>query len=255
MDSSLHNNTSTIVGAQDVAEAKAEDEHHVHLPNPSFWPITLSIAVVVTMSGVLFFPDNPWLTIIGAPFVLICMVAWALEDPMAPLKEKLLRVAVDHSTFAIGQEVIDKDGFSIGKVQARFKRYILVESGGLLNKVYYVPQNIAKNIPHKRLVALSLSEQQLVDKGYNNLPDDLYDEVPNYGVPIVSGMPQYSRGPLSPAETGHYNYGPHYPGMNTDASGSYHREEVNPTPQTFVAEWRESYATSKNIPASDLPSD
>jgi hypothetical protein len=255
MDSSLHSNTSTVVTAQDVAEAKVEEEHHVHLPNPSFWPIILSAAVVVTVSGVLFFPDNPWLSIIGAPFVLICMVAWALEDSMAPVKEKFLRVAVDHSMFAIGQEVIDKDGFSIGKVQARFKRYILVESGGLLNKVYYVPQSIAKSSPRKRLVALSLSEQELSDKGYNRLPDDLYDEVPNYGVPIVSGMPQYSRGPLSPAETGHYNYGPRYPGINTDASGSYHRQEVNPTPQTFVAEWRDSYSTSKNIPASDLPSD
>ncbi|MBV8822089.1 MAG: BON domain-containing protein [Chloroflexi bacterium] len=88
MDTSLQSTNLTAVGSsavsdQDATKAKLEEEQHVHLPNPSFWPIILSIAVVVTMSGVLFFPDNPWLSIAGAPFVLISMVAWALEDPMA----------------------------------------------------------------------------------------------------------------------------------------------------------------------------
>src|SRR5260370_30965152 len=63
------------------------------------------------------------------------------------------------------------------------------------------------------------------------VPDALYVESPEYGVPDVSGVAQFARGPLSPAETGHYNYGPHWPGINTDASGSYRREEVMPTPQ------------------------
>ncbi|MBV9691905.1 MAG: BON domain-containing protein [Ktedonobacteraceae bacterium] len=88
MDTSLQNANLTTVGSsvvreQSAAEVELEEEQHVHLPNPSLWPIILSIAVVVTMSGVLFVPDNPWLSIVAAPFVFIAMVGWALEDPMA----------------------------------------------------------------------------------------------------------------------------------------------------------------------------
>ena len=66
------------------------------------------------------------------------------------------------------------------------------------------------------------------------------------GVTDLSGVAQFARGPLSPAETGHYNYGKHYPGINTDASGSYHREEVVPHPQKYVGE-------SSIINSTDLP--
>jgi osmotically-inducible protein OsmY len=87
MDTSLQSTnrtavSSSVVADQDAAETGLEEEQHVHLPNPSFWPIILSVAVVVTVSGVLFVPDNPWLSIVAAPFVLIAMIGWALEDPM-----------------------------------------------------------------------------------------------------------------------------------------------------------------------------
>lgn len=260
MDSSLQSthistDTSPVVTDQDAAEARVEEEQHVHLPNPSFWPLIVGVAVAVTMGGLLFLPDNPWLSIIAAPFVLIGILGWALEDPMAPLKEKLLRMSADQSGFILGQDVIDKDGFLIGKVQARFNHYVLVERRGLRVKAYYVPQNIAKSSIQKNLVTLSLSEKELIDKGYNSIPDDLYEGVPDYGVPDTSGVAQFSRGPLSPAQTGHYNYGPNYPGINTDASGSYYREEVNPRPQRFVGERRRLYATNRTIPARDVSPD
>jgi hypothetical protein len=60
----------------------AGEEHHIHLPKPSLWPILLSIAITVTVIGLLFIPDAPWLTVIGAPFVLIGILGWGLENPM-----------------------------------------------------------------------------------------------------------------------------------------------------------------------------
>lgn len=155
-------------------------------------------------------------------------------------------------TFEIGQEVIDKDGKKLGKVQARFSRYILVERGGLFVKAYYVPHS-AVSSNTKNVVRLSLSEDDLRKMELNRVPDDLYVESPEYGVPDVSGVAQFARGPLSPAETGHYHYGPRWPGMNTDASGSYRREEVMPTPQRQVGE--RIFATDLPIEPRDISPD
>ena len=68
------------IAANPVVE---EEEPHIHLPNPSLWPALLSAAVLITVAGLLFFPDTPWLTIIGAPLILVGIIGWALEDPMA----------------------------------------------------------------------------------------------------------------------------------------------------------------------------
>lgn len=66
-----------------LAEEQIEQEHHIHLPNPSLWPFILSIAILVTIAGFLFLPTDPWLSVVGAPFVLVGILGWALEDPMA----------------------------------------------------------------------------------------------------------------------------------------------------------------------------
>jgi hypothetical protein len=89
--------------------------------------------------------------------------------------------------------------------------------------------------------------------GLNDVPDDLYDEVSESGVPVVRGAAQFARRPLSPAETGHYHYGKRSPGMNTDASGSYHRDEVLPRPQTYVTEGM--YSTDEPIPSRVISPD
>ncbi|HEU5231106.1 MAG TPA: hypothetical protein VFU49_25010, partial [Ktedonobacteraceae bacterium] len=101
---------------------------------------------------------------------------------------------------------------------------------------------------------------------YARVPDDLYEEQADTGIMKVTGTPLFARGPLSPAETGHYNYGPNYPGINTDASGSYHREEVVPAPQKYVGERRkkptarnplleDAYVTSATIPPRAISPD
>src|SRR5450432_1484524 len=69
-----------------LEEQVEEEEHHIHLPNPSLWPFILSIAILVTIIGLLFLPTNPWLTIVAAPFVLVGILGWALQDPMVAPK-------------------------------------------------------------------------------------------------------------------------------------------------------------------------
>lgn len=255
MDSSLQSANLTAEETQESLEHKDTahgegEEPHIHLPNPSLWPLILSVAVILAITGLLFIPANPWLTIIAAPFVLVGILGWALEDPMAPMKQHFDIVPTGASSrFQIGQEVIDKDGVYLGKVQARFgDNYILVEHGGLLVKTYYVPQSLARSNIQKNAVLLLVSEDELVSKGLTTVPDDLYDDVPDYGAPLTTGVAQFANGPLSPAETGHYNYGPNFPGINTDASGSYHRDEVRPIPQKYVGERRKSYATRRTLP-------
>ncbi len=84
METSLQ---STHLPVNELSDSLAEEqleegEHHIHLPNPSLWPFILSIAILVTIIGFLFLPTNPWLSVVAAPFVLVGILGWALEDPM-----------------------------------------------------------------------------------------------------------------------------------------------------------------------------
>jgi hypothetical protein len=168
-----------------------------------------------------------------------------------PLEESLPTAASVQPTFELGQEVLDKDGKRLGKIQARFRNYVLVERGGLFVKAYYVPHSAIRDTS-KDIILLSLSENDLKRQGLNRVPDDLYEDTPEPGRPDVSGVAQFARGPLSPAETGHYNYGRRWPGINTDASGSYHRDEVLPKPQQYVRE--EIFTTDLPIEPRDISS-
>jgi osmotically-inducible protein OsmY len=73
---------------QEALEHPVDEESHIHLPNPSFWPILLSLAIAVALGGVLFISSAPWISAVALIFVLIAIMGWALEDPMAPPKEK-----------------------------------------------------------------------------------------------------------------------------------------------------------------------
>jgi hypothetical protein len=236
----------------DVEDAEAEEEHHIHLPNPSLWPFILSVAILVTVIGLLFLPSNPWLSVVGAPFVLVGILGWALQDPMAaPRAEYIVTPPAPSpiaARFLIGQGVLDKNGESLGEVKARFDRYILVERGGLFAKPFYIPIAATEDEIKNNVVRLTVSEQDLLDRGLDVIPNDLYAETLDPGRPVLNGVPLFANGPLSPAETGHYNYGPNSPGINTDASGSYHREEVAPSPQRYVGERRKTYVARKAIP-------
>src|SRR5690349_1696165 len=85
MEASLHSAGLTVDElrtSQEVHQEVGEEEHHIHLPNPSFWPLILGAAILVEVVGLLFIPDAPWLSIIAAPFILWGILGWALEDPM-----------------------------------------------------------------------------------------------------------------------------------------------------------------------------
>ncbi|EFH79941.1 hypothetical protein Krac_0470 [Ktedonobacter racemifer DSM 44963] len=257
MDSSLHN-ASLIAdelkqhsAAIEEAEVEsAEEEHHIHLPNPSLWPLILSAAILVTVAGLLGLPDSALLTYIGAPFIIVGIMGWALEDPMAAPKERY-KVFNPNARFQLGQEVLDKNEQWLGTVKARFGRYILAERGDVFAKVLYVPHEAVEEIIKGSIVRLNVSEDTLLDRGLDVVPDDLYDDAVEPVLPSLNGTPLFGRGQLSPAQTGHYNYGPNYPGINTDASGSFHHEEVSPIPQKFVGERRKVVSRGRRpLPAN-----
>lgn len=86
--------TDEIAAKMAVAGTEEKDvgevEHHIHMPNPSLWPLILSAAVVVTMAFLFVLSTAPWLLIIGAVLVLVGIVGWGLEDPFAP-RERVSR--------------------------------------------------------------------------------------------------------------------------------------------------------------------
>jgi hypothetical protein len=258
MDSSLHSANltvddmkNTVTTGQEVEARVEEEEHHIHLPNPSLWPLLLSAAILLAVIGLFFIPDAPWLTIVSVPLILVGILGWALEDPSAPQKVKYMtspEIAGVLAKFQIGQVVLDKDGEDLGTVEARVGHYILVGHGGLSLKVFYVPPRLIEDEIRDNVVRLKVSVVDLLKRGLDHVPEDLYDEEPEFGIPQVKGVPMFARGPLSPAETGHYNYGPNFPGINTDAAGSYRPEEVRPQPQRYVGERRSLYNTRRSLP-------
>ncbi len=92
--------------------AEGEEEHHIHLPNPSLWPFILNVAIIVTIAGILFIPENPWISIIGAPFVLIGILGWGLEDPMAKPRDETSNYVpglTAHALLDMAQEIVDRN--------------------------------------------------------------------------------------------------------------------------------------------------
>ena len=235
--------TLSVQHEGDMEEAEA----HIHMPNGSYWPLFVGLAVTITMIGLLFVSYFPWISVAGVILVLITIMGWALEDPFAQLKDKFVAVVVDSWKYKIGQNVVDAQGKWLGQVKARFTRYVLVERGRLLPKVFYVPQSAIKDNMRNNTLFLTLTEEELTSRELNTIPADLYDEDQAVVSPTVRGNPQFARRPLSPAETGHYNYGRMSPGINTDASGSYHRNEVQPRPADYVVD--DVYTTEQPIPA------
>ncbi len=153
--------------------------------------------------------------------------------------------------FTLGQLVVDREGRKLGKVQARFSRYLLIERGGLFGKAYYVPHTDITGQENGTL-RLAVTEKDLKRLERDRLPEDLYADLPEHGPSDITGVAMFARGPLSPAETGHYNYGPRWPGINTDASGSYHRDEVVPDPRKVVKQ--EIFTTDLPIESREISS-
>jgi len=85
-----------------------------------------------------------------------------------PIEESLPKSDdIPQQTFTLGQEVFDKEGKKIGRVQARFSHYILVERGSIFVKAYYVPHSAVSG-KTKASIRLSLAKT-IAEPGLNRL--------------------------------------------------------------------------------------
>jgi BON domain len=75
---------SSMVEADTQEQGAGEVAHHIHMPNPSLWPLMAAIAVLLTMVFLLALNSAPWLLLVGGVLVLIGILGWGLEDPFAP---------------------------------------------------------------------------------------------------------------------------------------------------------------------------
>ncbi len=62
--------------APEAAHAAAPHDETIHAPRPSYWPLVLTLAIMVTVVGVLV---HPALIVVGALAVFAAIVAWGLE--------------------------------------------------------------------------------------------------------------------------------------------------------------------------------
>jgi hypothetical protein len=113
MDTSLQNthvieNQLSHLAPTEVEEAGLESEEgsHIHLPGPSYWPIILSVAILVTIAGFLAIDSTPLVVIVGAVFVLVGIVGWGLEDPMASGHAKPVLPAED--VLQLAEDTVDR---------------------------------------------------------------------------------------------------------------------------------------------------
>ncbi|HEU0003391.1 MAG TPA: hypothetical protein VFQ36_20965 [Ktedonobacteraceae bacterium] len=129
-----------------------------------------------------------------------------------------------------GQQVYDTQGERVGKIIVRFPHYLLIERGLIFRRTYYVPLSLVERVEDER-VWLAVSEATLTEQGYGRIPEKLYHVPRPPGATMfadISGASLLGKYPPTPAETGHYHYGPPGPGINTDASGSYAPYEIDP---------------------------
>lgn len=64
---------------RDQGHAAAGSEHGsgaIHLPGPSYWPLVLSIALVILAFGVIL---QPVVAVVAGLAALVSVIAWGLE--------------------------------------------------------------------------------------------------------------------------------------------------------------------------------
>lgn len=67
--------------APQPAYAGAIEEQHTgpHLPSPSYWPLLLAIACLITFAGFLALQTTLLITAVGLVLAFICIIGWGLE--------------------------------------------------------------------------------------------------------------------------------------------------------------------------------
>jgi osmotically-inducible protein OsmY len=75
--------------SQALAEQEDEygfgGEHHIHMPNPSLWPLLTAIPIALCIAAFLTWSIGsvPWLSFIFGVLVLVAIIGWALQNPFA----------------------------------------------------------------------------------------------------------------------------------------------------------------------------
>ncbi len=69
-------------------EEESEAESHIHMPGPSLWPLLLGVAIFITFIGLLIIDSTPVIAIVGALAVLVGILGFGLENPMAHHEEQ-----------------------------------------------------------------------------------------------------------------------------------------------------------------------
>ncbi len=152
-----------------------------------------------------------------------------------------------------GQRVYDAQGRRMGKITVCYPLHILVERGLIFRQSYYVPLLLVQRVEEQR-VYLEESEATLAERGFATAPAGLYHVPRSSGgtvFPDISDAAWLGKHPPTPAETGHYHYGPHGPGINTDASGSYAPYEIDPYGRLRDRPVK-LYMTGKKVQGRDL---
>lgn len=62
-----------------------EEEEHIHMPNPSYWPLIVGIGSAIAIVGFLFIDKTAWLVVAGGIITLVGIIGWGVENPFAPL--------------------------------------------------------------------------------------------------------------------------------------------------------------------------
>ncbi len=75
-----HDFKQVKTGEQVIAEEEANADAHIHLPSPSYWPLILSVGMLVICYGVIY---STLLLAAGAAIAILALFGWALEPPTA----------------------------------------------------------------------------------------------------------------------------------------------------------------------------
>ncbi|HEU5368055.1 MAG TPA: cytochrome c oxidase subunit 4 [Ktedonobacterales bacterium] len=68
--------TVTVVSSYGAVQHQSEEEEHIHLPGPSYWPILLAAAMALTMIGLMI---DISLAAVGLLLAFIFGIGWAMN--------------------------------------------------------------------------------------------------------------------------------------------------------------------------------
>ncbi|HLI08902.1 MAG TPA: BON domain-containing protein [Ktedonobacteraceae bacterium] len=92
--------------SQALAEQEDEygfgGEHHIHMPNPSLWPLITAIPIALAIAFFLTWTPGtvPWLSIIFALLILVGIIGWAVQNPFAPRHARRARAGQFATSYA-----------------------------------------------------------------------------------------------------------------------------------------------------------